>query len=191
MTHTNLASGFVPPAVKDPPPRRAKRAPNDGLSGTSHDGQGIHASDILLPAQFFAPFRQEAGIERERLLMLAVLADGVKCYRKYAFARDLRGRQIFAETLEWVLSREGGQLFSFESICNVLDINTECVRRALCRWYEQVRQARAGRPIQPTQASPTRSSNVPWPQRTSSGYQDLSVGFGRLLRCVHSRGFGP
>ena len=48
---------------------------------------------------------------------VTVLADGVKCYRKYAIARDLRGRQIVAETLEWVLSREASQLFSFESIC--------------------------------------------------------------------------
>jgi hypothetical protein len=125
------------------PAREAR--PNDGSSGARDDGLGVPVPDIMVPVQFFAAFRHEAGIERERLLMLAVLADGVNCYRKYAFAHDPEGRQVFAETLEWVTSREGGHLFSFEGICDVLDIDAEHVRRALRRWYEQAQQARAGR----------------------------------------------
>jgi len=137
MYSTHRANGSAPSI--DPHERvRLVRSP-------VHEPATPSAPDIVMPAQFFAEFRHEARIERERLLMLAVLADGVNCYRKYAFAHDPEGRQIFAETLEWVISRDAGQLFSFESICDVLDIDAEHARRGLRRWYDRARQARTGR----------------------------------------------
>jgi len=73
-----------------------------------------------LPAQFFAAFRREGGLERERLLMLAVLEDAVDCYQKYAHSRDPRGRQMFDEAREWVTSSDRSWLFSFENIPKTL-----------------------------------------------------------------------
>src|SRR3989475_9565775 len=61
---------------------------------------GLFEPDVLLPAQFFAAFRREGGLERERLLMLAVLEDAIDCYQKYAHSRDPRGRQMFDEARE-------------------------------------------------------------------------------------------
>ena len=121
--------------------------PDNGLPRAADDGLALLVPDVLVPAQVFAGFRHRARIERERLLMLAVLADGVKCYKRYAFAHDPQRRQIFAETLEWVISSDSGQLFSFETICDVLDIDAEHVRRALRQWYERAQQARAGRRV--------------------------------------------
>ena len=77
--------------------RRGFSAGHDRLAG-------VFEPDGLLPAQFFAAFRREGGLERERLLMLAVLEDAVDCYQKYCHARDPRGRQMFDEAREWVTS---------------------------------------------------------------------------------------
>jgi len=63
---------------------------------------GLFEPDVLLPAQFFAAFRRLGGLDRERLLMLAVLEDAIDCFQKYAFAKDPRGRQLFAEAAELV-----------------------------------------------------------------------------------------
>jgi hypothetical protein len=98
---------------------------------------GLFEPDVLLPAQFFAAFRREGGLERERLLMLAVLEDAVDCYQKYAHARDPRGRQMFDEAREWVTSADRAWLFSFENVCDTLGISAEYVRRGLREWREK------------------------------------------------------
>src|SRR5262245_64148493 len=98
---------------------------------------GLFEPDVLLPAQFFAAFRREGGLERERLLMLAVLEDAVDCYQKYAHSRDPRGVQMFQESHEWVSSTDRTWLFSFENICDTLEINADYVRRGLREWRER------------------------------------------------------
>jgi len=103
---------------------------------------GLFEPDVLLPAQFFAAFRREGGLERERLLMLAVLEDAIDCYQKYAHARDPRGRQMYEEAREWVTSGDRVWLFSFENICDTLEINAEYVRRGLKEWREKNQHGR-------------------------------------------------
>lgn len=98
---------------------------------------GLFEPDVLLPAQFFAAFRRAGGLERERLLMLAVLEDAIDCYQKYAHSRDPRGRQMFEESREWVTSNDRIWLFSFENICDTLEINAAYVRRGLREWRER------------------------------------------------------
>jgi hypothetical protein len=93
--------------------------------------------DVLLPAQFFSAFRRIGGLDRERLLMLAVLEDAVDCYQKYAFAKDPRGQQLFSEAEEWVGSDDKGWLFSFENICDTLEIAPGYVRRGLRGWRQR------------------------------------------------------
>jgi hypothetical protein len=106
---------------------------------------GLFEPDVLLPAQFFAAFRREGGLERERLLMLAVLEDAIDCFQKYAQSRDPRGRQMYDEAREWVTSADRNWLFSFENICDTLEINAEYVRRGLREWREKNEHARRPR----------------------------------------------
>lgn len=108
-----------------------------GLSGGHDRLAGLFEPDVLLPAQYFAAFRRAGGLERERLLMLAVLEDAIDCYQKYAHARDPRGRQMFEESREWVLSADRSWLFSFENICDTLEINADYVRRGLREWRDR------------------------------------------------------
>ena len=110
--------------------RRGFSAGHDRLAG-------LFEPDVLLPAQFFAAFRREGGLERERLLMLAVLEDAVDCYQKYSHARDPRGQQMYDEARDWVISDDRSWLFSFENICDTLEINAEYVRRGLREWRER------------------------------------------------------
>jgi hypothetical protein len=108
-----------------------------GFSGGHDRLAGLFEPDVLLPAQYFAAFRRSGGLERERLLMLAVLEDAIDCFQKYAHARDPRGRQIFDESREWVQSADRAWLFSFENICDTLEINADYVRRGLREWRER------------------------------------------------------
>ena len=53
------------------------------------------------------------------------------------FAYDLRlVYQLFEEAQEWLESRDRSVLFSFESICDTLEISPEFVRRRLRKWEE-------------------------------------------------------
>ena len=102
-----------------------------GFSGGHDRLAGLFEPDVLLPAQYFAAFRRAGGLERERLLMLAVLEDAIDCFQKFAHSRDPRGRQMFDESYAWVQSADRSWLFSFENICDVIDIDSEYVRRGL------------------------------------------------------------
>ncbi len=113
-----------------------------GFSGGHDRLAGLFEPDVLLPAQYFAAFRRAAGLDRERLLMLAVLEDAIDCYQKYAYARDPRGQQMFQESLEWVASEDRSWLFSFENICDTLEISAEYVRRGLREWAERNQHGR-------------------------------------------------
>lgn len=124
--------------------------PKRGLLSAQDRLVGLFEPDVLLPAQFFAAFRRIGGLDRERLLMLAVLEDAVDCYQKYSLAKDPRGQQLFSEAKEWVDSGDKGWLFSFENICDTLEIDPSYVRRGLSRWRDQHKvRARAQR-VYPT-----------------------------------------
>jgi hypothetical protein len=121
----------------------------------SHDRlASLFEPDVLLPAQFFAAFRREGGLERERLLMLAVLEDAVDCYQKYAHARDPRGRQLFEEARDWVVSTDRTWLFSFENICDTLEICADYVRRGLRDWRDRNQHGRRPKVLLPTDVAP-------------------------------------
>ena len=106
-------------------------------SGMQDRSGGLFEPDVLLPAQFFSFFSKEAGFDRERRLMLAVLEDAIDCCQKYAHTNDLRGRQMFLESHEWIMSPDKRWLFSFENICQIVDMNPDYIRQGLSRWRTQ------------------------------------------------------
>jgi len=98
--------------------------------------------ETILPAQYFDRVQIDASLQAEKRLMLAVLEDAVDCYQKYAHARDPRGQQMFEESKAWVTSTDRSWLFSFENICDTLEISAEYVRRGLREWAERNRDGR-------------------------------------------------
>jgi hypothetical protein len=108
---------------------------------------GLFEPDALLPAQFYAAFRGGSGVRGEKRLMLAVLEDALDCFQKYAAARDGHGQALFEEAHAWIASEDRAWFFSYENICETLEINPEYLRRGLESWRHgpsgMVQQSRA------------------------------------------------
>jgi hypothetical protein len=74
--------------------------------------------------------------EGEEKLMLAVLESAVEDFQKYVLARKPRGKKLFQEAEEWFLEGNSDELFSFENICDTLQLHPDYVRQGLLRWKE-------------------------------------------------------
>jgi len=113
---------------------------------------GLFEPDALLPAQFYAAFRGGSAVRGEKRLMLAVLQDALDCYQKYAFSRDGHGRQLFGDADDWISCEDRDWYFSFENICETLEINPAYLRRGVQLWRKQAVQGRQ---------QPPRDTNAP------------------------------
>jgi hypothetical protein len=102
--------------------------------------------DILLPAQLGSASCRNRVLHGERLLMLAVLEDAVECYRTHRRALTPYARRLFEETRKWLDSTDRSALFSFETICDALEIHPDYIRRRVRDWRGP---ARPGRRIGP------------------------------------------
>ena len=93
--------------------------------------------DIVLPAQFFATLRRRSIQDPERRLVIAILEDAVDCFQKHLWARQHKARQLFEDAEAWILSEDREWPFSFENICELLDLNPEYLRRGLQAWKQR------------------------------------------------------
>jgi len=83
---------------------------------------------MLLPIQFF----NVPDVSRpERGLMMAVLADAVRCIEKYRSTKTPHAEQEFYEAQGWLLADEPSWPYSFEHICDVLKLDADAVRQRL------------------------------------------------------------
>jgi len=90
--------------------------------------------DMLLSAQYMENLRRKTPIEPEKKLMLAVLEDAINCFQANVMAERGRRKRLFDETLDWFLHRGDDWPFSFESVCEILRLNPDYVRRGLLQW---------------------------------------------------------
>lgn len=67
----------------------------------------------------------------EHRLMIALVRDAIRCIEKYRHARDFRGKRLFREDSEWILSDDHTWIYAFTRICETLDLEPGAVRRAL------------------------------------------------------------
>jgi hypothetical protein len=74
--------------------------------------------------------------EKEEALMLAVLADAIECFQRYVFADNEREKKAFQEAEDWIFEKNNDWLFSFESICETLQLTPDYLRQGLLRWKE-------------------------------------------------------
>ena len=130
------SAGLARPLRRERPARLVRSTRGAPASSTAHDDGVVFTPDIMLPEQFLSAFRV-AGPEGR--LMLAVLKDGVNCYRKYASAQDPAGRQMFADVREWLNSADRTSPFAFENICDAFEISPAWVRRHLLAWRRRDR----------------------------------------------------
>lgn len=92
--------------------------------------------DMLLSAQFES-LRRKNLLEPEKRLMLAILEDAVNCFQEKLMAQSGKNRRLFEEAEDWIVEVGGDGLFSFDTICETLEINPEYVRQGLLRWERE------------------------------------------------------
>jgi hypothetical protein len=89
------------------------------------------ANDAGARYQYFDTFRRSEYLEPEKALVLAILEDAIHCYRKFGAARNRAGRQQFREAEEWLMGGGDGSVFSFDSVCDLLGLDPQYVRRGI------------------------------------------------------------
>ena len=70
----------------------------------------------------------------EKRLMLALLESATEDFQKYLLANGKRSQELFREAEHWFLETESASFFSFESVCEHLQLDPGYVRQGLIRW---------------------------------------------------------
>ena len=111
------------------------------LDRISQSGTGT--ADIEDAGAWDAPRQLEAR-NPEQDLMLAVLKDALLNYRKTLFSSSKRAD----EDREWFFSVDSDRLFAFESVCSILGLDAQRIRKHLLHWEREVasRRRRIGHP---------------------------------------------
>jgi len=86
--------------------------------------------DIILPSQYFGAMGS-TGLSGEQRLMLAVLVDAINVLQSWQAGGSARKRRNFAEAAQWVNTRGTSHPFSFDSVCDALEIDSELLRSRL------------------------------------------------------------
>jgi hypothetical protein len=94
----------------------------------------LGGSDVLADLVFLKSRRRTALAVPERALMLAVLAEAVETYQKYASSKSGSRRALFREVEAWFFGKQADYIFSFAVICEVMALDAQCLRRGLMQW---------------------------------------------------------
>ncbi|MFQ5664846.1 MAG: hypothetical protein ACE5I7_00280 [Candidatus Binatia bacterium] len=90
--------------------------------------------ETLVPAQFWPQEAPDGRGEPERRLMRAVLQDAVLSLSTYSRQRTGRARRIVGEVEMWMASNARSYPFAFATICDVLELDADHVRKAIREW---------------------------------------------------------
>ena len=98
---------------------------------------GLFEPDTLLPIQYFEAMRRKHLLEGEKRLILSVLEDAIECFMKCIDSSTNKGQKLFRDAEEWINLQDRHWVFSFDNVCDMLDINPEYMRRGLRNWKER------------------------------------------------------
>ena len=85
----------------------------------------------LMPAQYYDQRSRYRQLDGESRLLFAVLEDAIRCYALAARSARRSHQRALVEVREWVNARGEHDLFSFDSICGVFDLEPDLLRRQL------------------------------------------------------------
>jgi hypothetical protein len=71
--------------------------------------------------------------------MLAMLENATEDFQKYATATDRRGKELFDAAEQWILETDSASFFSFETICQHLQLDPSYLRQGFLRWKKAKR----------------------------------------------------
>jgi hypothetical protein len=133
----------------------------------------------ILPVQYWTSVKGGKQQEGERCLLLAVLEDAIRCYVANINARTRQQRLTFAEVYNWFYPRHKAERLapiSFESVCDLLGIEAEALRRRLNSIHmadlpRNCRPVRRLRVTEPHQARRRRIAKFGAPTRSASTHK--------------------
>ncbi len=100
--------------------------------------------DLILPVQFFAGTSDQRS-EPERRLMAAVLEEAIAALLAGATQANSERRAAAREAERWFASDARLGPFAFVTICDVLGLDPDGVRRVIAIWRERRRAFRRPR----------------------------------------------
>jgi hypothetical protein len=134
---------------------------------------GLFEPDTLLPIQYFEAMRKKHLLEGEKRLILSVLEDAVECFMKCIDSPTSKGQRLFRDADEWINLEDKHWVFSFDNVCDMLDINPEYMRRGLRQWKER-RAIQRAEALANQAANPVTSARKTVPSAPShSGSRNL------------------
>ena len=106
------------------------------------------APESFLPAQLYDRPFGGARIQPEKRLQIAVLADAVLTFHRWAGVERARARRLFAEVEAWFASDDADGPFTFSAICDSLRFDPSYIRRGLRHWRGHLETtAKQNRPL--------------------------------------------
>lgn len=124
------------------------KAPSNNESGKKTAGLderigSLFQPDTLIGEDYAANFRRKIPLEAERTLLLAILEDGIRSFQENLFATSGKRRTIFDEANEWIFSDDDTWFCSFVSICHLLNLEPQYIRRGLRQWEAKMHKGAA------------------------------------------------
>jgi len=135
---------------------------------------GLFEPDTLLPVQYFEAMRRKHLLEGEKRLILSVLEDAIECFMKCIDSPTNKGQRLFRDAEEWINLEDKKWVFSFDNVCEMLDIHPEYLRRGLRAWKERKLKAlaeKAEKVQQVVEVAATAEPQVSAPAATVKTYR--------------------
>jgi len=89
------------------------------------------SNDSSVSGQYFDTMRRSEHLEPEKALLIALLEDAIDNYRKLTATRDRQGKEQFREAEAWIMARDDKWIFGFDSVCELLGLDPDYIRRGL------------------------------------------------------------
>jgi len=97
----------------------------------------LNEIDAIHPTQYYLANRSMRLASGEKKLMLAILKDAIKCYRRNVTGKSVHSQKIFSETEEWFYDEDTNYLYSFLNICAWLGVDFKLIREKLSEMKQE------------------------------------------------------
>jgi hypothetical protein len=122
------------------------KAPVEDAGSAYERVSSLFQVDTLAAQQYHDTYRRKIPQQSEIRLMLAVLEDAINCYQDNIFAVNKKRIQLFKEAEEWFMNEDASWIFSFVSICSILNLEPDYFRVGIKRWTAKHKAARKAIP---------------------------------------------
>lgn len=103
-------------------------------------------TDVLASFEYTTTFQRRDHVLPEMRLMFAVLTNAIECLQKCDGAKSRRCSKISQEAETWIFGDNGQALYSFDHVCEALQLDPSSLRKGLIRWRDARQRTKADGP---------------------------------------------